>query len=152
MWQFTSLAPSSFHCRASSVDAASHARAIRFQESKCRASVRCVANPQAFKLVLNYGLHFECRPEALRDRTSLQFGLQGDAEPPFIPECALVSACISSMVFHSVTDQYRTAFQQLENSKVTNEQRVLEVKIERTFQQLTEISQERVKGNWVRLG
>jgi hypothetical protein len=54
--------------------------------------------------------------------------------------------------FHSVTDCFRTAFHQLENTKVTNEQRVLEVKIERTFQQLTEISQERVKGNWVRLG
>ena len=54
--------------------------------------------------------------------------------------------------FHSVTDFFRTAFHQLENTKVTNEQRVLEVKIERTFQQLTEISQERVKGNWVRLG
>ncbi len=29
---------------------------------------------------------------------------------------------------------------------VTNEQRVLEVKIERTYQQLAEISEERVKG------
>jgi hypothetical protein len=30
---------------------------------------------------------------------------------------------------------------------VTNEQRVLEVKIERTYQQLNEICEERVKGN-----
>ena len=41
----------------------------------------------------------------------------------------------------------RTAFQELDNAMVTNEQRVLEVKIERTYQQLNEICEERVKGN-----
>ena len=41
----------------------------------------------------------------------------------------------------------RAAFQQLDNASVTNEQRVLEVKIERTYQQLTEIAEERSKGD-----
>ena len=41
----------------------------------------------------------------------------------------------------------RFAFQQLDNSMVTNEQRILEVKVERTYQQLNEISEERVKGS-----
>lgn len=41
----------------------------------------------------------------------------------------------------------RTAFQELDNAMVTNEQRVLEVKIERTYQQLNEICEERVKGD-----
>ena len=84
----------SHHFIAEQVPSMLQATPAQYASKKASAAPQFVVlqNPQAFKLVLNYGLHFECRPEALRDRTSLQFGLQGDAEPPFIPECALVSA------------------------------------------------------------
>jgi hypothetical protein len=51
------------------------------------------------------------------------------------------------MLLTHLTLFIRTAFQELDNAMVTNEQRVLEVKIERTYQQLNEICEERVKGN-----
>jgi hypothetical protein len=58
---------------------------------------------------------------------------------------------ISSILDASYNSVIRTAFQQLDNTSVTNEQRVLEVKIERTCQQLTEISEERAKGDAIKM-
>jgi hypothetical protein len=53
----------------------------------------------------------------------------------------------SSFIASFITIVCRAAFQQLDNPRISNEQRILEVKIERTHQQLAEIADERVKGS-----